>query len=233
MSADLSSEALVARLGKLDSGQVSDVLDEAGLPNQVLASSLFALATGQRFAGRAACASGVPSVSTLNTAPALPADALEQVVGPDTVLVIAAGGFVDGACIGGFVAYSLQREGCRGMITDGAVRDAEEIKGLGFPVLCAAVTPINGARRWRLTETGAEVTLPGQTGVPVLIRPGDFILADGDGAVVVPAAVAAQVIADSEELFRIERRIGDELRAGGRRADVFKGNPRFVHIRRC
>ncbi len=164
--------------------------------------------------------------------PALPADILEQAVGIDSILVIGTGGFSAGTVLGGFVAYSLQREGCRGVVTDGAIRDADEIRGLDFPVVCASINPINGARRWRLTKCGAPVPLPGQTTVPVLVRPLDLILADADGVVVVPAEVAEQVIADSEELLRIERQIGRELRAGARRVDAFKNNPRFAHIRK-
>lgn len=113
------------------------------------------------------------------------------------------------------------------------MRDADEIRGLGFPVFSAAVTPINASRRWRLTEADATIRLPGQSGLPVAVAPGDLILADADGVVVVPAAAAEQVIADAEELQRIEARIGEALRAGGRRAEVFKANPRFAHIRRA
>lgn len=229
----MSRDPLVERLERLETGQVSDVLDDAGLPHHALASHLAPLAPGRRFAGRAACVAGEAIVQTVHPRPSVPADALEQVVGPDTVLVIATAGFTGGACIGGFVAYSLKREGCRGMITDGAIRDADEIRELDFPVYAAAVTPINGARRWRLTAMDAEVAMPGQGGTSVRIRPGDLILADGDGIVVVPAEVAEQIIADSEELMRIERRIGEGLRAGGRRPDVFKANPRFAHVRKA
>jgi 4-hydroxy-4-methyl-2-oxoglutarate aldolase len=235
MPADRSDPApdpLVARLAKLDTGQVSDVLDEAGLANQVVASVLVPLKPQTRFAGRAACVSGEPIISTLHGPPPLPADILEQVVGVDRILVIGVGGFSAGSVLGGFVAYSLQREGCRGVITDGAIRDAEEIRGLDFPVVCASVNPINGARRWRLTKYDVPVSLPGQTGAPVLVRPLDLILADADGVVVVPAEVAEQVIADSEELLRIEQQIGRELRGGARRVDAFNNNPRFKHIRK-
>lgn len=229
--ADTASDDLLLRLGRLETGQLSDVLDEAGLPNQVLASTIRPLAPGDRVVGRAACLAGETTLSAGHGPAPLPADALERAVAPGTILVIATGGFVTGACIGGFVAYSLQRDGCRGLVTDGAVRDADEIQGLGFPVFSAAVTPINGSRRWRLTQSDVAVRLPGQTGLPVAIAPGDLILADGDGVVVVPAGAAEQVIADAEELQRIEARIGEALRAGGRRAEVFRANPRFAHVR--
>ena len=226
------ADLLVARLAKLDTGQVSDVLDEAGLANQVLASTLTPLQARTRFAGRAACVSGEPVISAPHAPPPLPADILEEVAGADTVLVISTGGFNAGTVLGGFVAYSLQREGCRGVITDGTIRDADEIRGLDFPVICASVNPINGARRWRLTKHDVPIPLPGQTAVPVMVRPRDLILADSDGIVVVPAEVAEQVITDSEELLRIEQRIGQELRQGARRVDAFRNNPRFAHIRK-
>ncbi len=64
-----AGDSLVARLEKLETGLVSDVLDEAGLPNQVVSSSLSALVTGVRFAGRAACVSGEPFIASRNPSP--------------------------------------------------------------------------------------------------------------------------------------------------------------------
>ena len=224
-------DPLLDRLRNLETGQVSDVLDEAGLPNHALASALVPLAPGQRFAGRAACLRGERNVAGRAQAPAVPADTFERVAKPGTVVVIEAGGFQGGALLGGFVALSLQRGGCVGLVTDGAIRDADEIRDLGFPCVVGAVTPINGARRWRLTEADVSVCLPGQADGPVRVSPGDYILADGDGVVAIPAGVAEQIIADAEELQRIERRIGEEMRAGGSRTAVFKANPRFDHVR--
>lgn len=225
------ADDLLVRLAKLETGQVSDVLDEAGLANHALSSDLVPLAAGSRFAGIAVCARGEAAVDGRHARPAMPGSALEQAMRPGGVLVIDSGGFRRGALLGGFVAYSLQREGCVAIVTDGPVRDADEIRGLGLAVVAGAVTPVNGSRRWRWTDVGVPVTLPGQEGRPVAIAPGDYILADGDGVVVVPAAAAATVIADAEELARIEGRIGEGLRAGGTRAEVFKANPRFDHVR--
>lgn len=73
--------------------------------------------------------------------------------------------------------------------------------------------------------------MPGQTGARVEIRDGDYLVGDGDGVVVIPSAVATQIVEDSEELLRIEKKIGVEIRAGGTRQDVFKANPRFAHVR--
>ena len=189
------------------------------------------LGAGQVFAGIAACVRGGPNVTTRSPVPALSPDMLETVGTDRTALVIDAGGFVGGAVLGGFVAYSLQRAGCRAIVTDGAVRDADEIRGLSMPVYSSAVTPVNGWRRWRILEAGVPVSLPGQSGGRVVVTPGDLILGDGDGVVVVPRVHARTIIEDSEELARIEGEIGKELRGGGARSDVFKRHPRFAHIR--
>lgn len=224
--------ALLAGLAELESGQLSDVLDEAGFPDQVLSSAILPLMPGQRLCGPAACARGAPLTAIRTGGPSLPVDALESIISPGSVLVIETGAFTAGACLGGLVAYSLQRTGCAGLITDGAVRDAEEIRAFGWGCFSAAVTPVNGARRWSLRETDTPVVLPGQGGVGVRITPGDYILADADGVVVVPRVAAAQIVEDSERLRTIERTMAEELRAGAPRAEVFRRNPRFDHVRR-
>lgn len=226
-----TSDPFLYRLSRLETGQVSDVLDEAGLPNHALSSSLFALIPGQRFVGRAACLKGEPFVQGKSQRATVAADTMERVVRPGTVLVIEAGDFQAGALLGGFVAFSLQQRGCAAIVTDGAIRDADEIRELGLQCVQRTITPVNGARRWRQTVSGEPVYLPGQTGARVLIRDDDYIVGDGDGVVVIPAEVVGQIVEDTEELLRIEKKIGTELRAGGARHDVFKANPRFAHIR--
>lgn len=225
------NDPILDRLSKLETGQISDVLDEAGLPNHALSSALFALIPGKRFVGRAACLKGEPFVQGKAQKPAVAADTMEQVVKAGTVLVIEAGDFQGGALLGGFVAYSLQRQGCQAIVTDGAIRDADEIRDLGLQCVQRTITPVNGARRWRQTQAGEAVHMPGQTGSRVEIRDGDYLVGDGDGVVVIPARVVEQIVEDSEELLRLERKIGVELRAGGTRQDVFKANPRFAHVR--
>ena len=130
-------DALLQRLSGLETGQISDVLDEAGLPNHALARSLVPLDGKLRVAGRASCLRGEAILTAKNVAPALASDAFECAAKPGSIVVIATGGFIAGACIGGFVAYSMQREGAVGMLTDGAVRDADEIRGARLSCDCS------------------------------------------------------------------------------------------------
>lgn len=226
-----ADDELIDRLARLETGQVSDVLDEAGLPDHALSVDILPLAPGQRLVGRAACVRGAPMTQTGNPRTGLPADTLERVATAGSVLVIESGGFTAGALLGGFVAYSLRRSGCTGIVTDGAIRDADEIRSYGMPCYARAVTPLNGSRRWRLVEADVPIALSGQTGPAVRIAPGDLILGDGDGVVVIPQAAAETIIEDAEELARIEGRIGDALRGGDARTAVFKRHPRFAHVR--
>lgn len=228
---DAETQELLGRLGQLETGQVSDVLDEAGLPNQAVHNSIGPIGPVTRFAGVAVCARGQATVRGEKPAAALGGTALDDAMFPGAVALIDSGGFTGGACLGGFVAFSYQRAGCRAVITSGAIRDAEEIRQLGLPVFARATTPVNGSRRFGLVELGRPIPFPSQSGGVLLVSPGDLVLGDADGIVVIPREAARSIIEDAEELQRIERRIGEELRKGEARGPVFKRNPRFAHVR--
>jgi 4-hydroxy-4-methyl-2-oxoglutarate aldolase len=222
---------LLERLASLETGQLSDVLDEAGVPNTVLSSALKPVGRPTRIVGIAVCARGEPIVRTQAPRRLPEPDALDRTITPGCVLLIETGGYVAGSCVGGLMAFSFKRSGCCGLIVDGAVRDAAEIEELGLATWSRELTPVNGSRRWSLVEIGRPIRMPGQGGSPVEVAPGDYVVGDADGVVIVPAAVAESIVADAEELARIERKIADELRAGGSRGEVFKRNPRFAHVR--
>lgn len=220
--------SLVERLLALETGQVSDVLDEAGITNHALSDDLFSL-TQTRFAGRAACVRGTPKVDTNIKNRSV--GSLEDVASNGTVLFIDSGGFKAGAVLGGFVAYSLNRNGCQAIITDGPVRDVREIKEVGIGCYAASITPVNGARRWHIKELNVPIQMKGQSSGIITIKPGDFVLADDDGVVIIPQEIASLVIEDAEELSKIEKTIDVELRNGAERNKAFSNNPRFNHIR--
>lgn len=229
MSADQTT--LLERLTTLETGQLSDVLDEAGLCDHALSSALKPLGGTARMVGVAVCARGEPIVRTQEPRRhRLEVDALDKAIRPGGVLLIDTGGYHTGSCVGGLMAYSLQRNGCCGLVVDGAVRDAAEIQGLGLSTYCRGVTPVNGSRRWSVVEIGRPIRLPGVAGAPITVSPGDYVVGDADGVVPIPATVAESIVTDAEELARIEAKISDEIRAGGARGEAFKRNPRFDHV---
>jgi regulator of RNase E activity RraA len=227
-----TTTALRERLLALDTSIVSDVLDEAGYPDQVVSDALKPLDASGKLAGQVLTARGAARVVLVNPGPAVTLHDIDAAIRPGAVVVMDTGGFTAGSVIGGFVATQFQRLGCVGVVTDGAVRDAGEIRELGLPVFTRSVVPINGARRFAWVEVGGRVVLPGQTGPAVIVENGDWLLGDLDGLIVIPGAIAEEVIAMSEELARIEKSIAADMKAGGEREAVMKAHPRFGHIRR-
>ena len=229
MSAEIAE--LVDRLGRLETGQVSDVLAEAGLPDQALSAEIRPTGRSVSFSGVAMCARGRLHTRTRREVPSLPNTVLDSSVFPGAVVMIDTGGFVGGACLGGLVAASLQRNGAVAVVSDGAVRDVRGIDALGLPAFARAATPVAGARRWGLVAIGEPISLPGQTAASVIVQPGDLVLGDPDGVIVIPRNCARSVVEDAEEVGRIEARMAEALQAGRPRVEVFKENPRFDHVR--
>jgi len=226
---------LISRLAALETAGLSDVLDEMGYPNQVLASDVRPIDPASRLAGLALCVRGENRVVTQSAAPAAPSLSpyeLERRMKPGLVAVIDCGGHNVGAVIGGFIATSLKANGCRGVVTNGGVRDSREIAEVGLPTFCTFLTPVNASRRWSIVAIDEPVHLPGLGGGTVSVRPGDCLLGDADGVIVVPATIALAAIDAAEQLSQIEGTITQGIRAGGTREQLFAQHPRFAHIRR-
>ncbi|GJG97669.1 4-carboxy-4-hydroxy-2-oxoadipate aldolase/oxaloacetate decarboxylase [Cupriavidus pauculus] len=111
---------------------------------------------------------------------------------PGDVLVVDAKQFVNAGPWGDVLTYAAQRIGIAGLVIDGAVRDATNIVEMGFPVFCRG-----------LCIRGTNKVQPGRLNVPVVIggapiNPGDIIIGDRDGLVVVAAEELQSVIDASE-----------------------------------
>lgn len=107
---------------------------------------------------------------------------------PGQILMVAAGGAKEVAVWGGVGHAAAARHGVGGIVIDGAIRDAAEIRASSLPCFCSAVTP-----RGPHLEFGG--TYGGVTAVGgVSVAPGDLVLADDDGVVVVPLAWATRVL---------------------------------------
>jgi len=121
-------------------------------------------------------------------------------------------------CCGGWgeiASVAAMARGLRGLVTDGAVRDSEACQALGFPIFSQG-TSIRGTTKAH----------PGAVDVPVvcagaLVHPGDYIVADGEGVVVVPRDQARDIMRRAQERDSREREIMARLRAGELTVDLF------------
>ncbi len=146
------------------------------------------------------------------------------------VAVIETGSHNQGAVVGGNAILSFMLRDCRGMIIDGGIRDGAEVVEMGFTTFCRFVTPPANKGLWGFTQIEVPVRLPGRTSATVVINPGDFVVGDYDGVVVVAREVAEEVAAAAEKTEAFEHRIKDELLTGEDHEKVYKRNDRYAHI---
>ena len=129
--------------------------------------------------------------------------------GPGDVLVIDCRGNAHGAS-GGLVLFERMRvRGCAGVVSDGGVRDAADIVETGFPVYAKAVCPPNSLVAHRFVDLQVPVTCG-----EVAVYPGDAIVGDPDGVIVVPAAIAAAVAEEAVAYEHKEEFIIKRIRDG-------------------
>jgi regulator of RNase E activity RraA len=115
---------------------------------------------------------------------------------------------------GELISIGMKERGCVGALVDGGVRDVDWIAELDFPVYARYRTPVQSIGRWRVTGSQIPVPMPGATVPEVQVSPGDFVLADADGAIVIPADVIEKVLHRAEELGSREVQIRAELADG-------------------
>jgi regulator of RNase E activity RraA len=127
---------------------------------------------------------------------------------PGDVIVIDSHGSVNTAFWGENMTMSAVNRGAVAAVIDGACRDVEEIRKLKFPVVCKGFVPNVGS----ISGYG-HVNVPIQcAGVPV--SPGDVIVIDGNGVVVVPRAESDAILGQARQLLRTEHLLQDKIRAG-------------------
>jgi regulator of RNase E activity RraA len=102
-------------------------------------------------------------------------------------------------------------------VIDGGCRDTRFIVETGYPVFTRFVTPEDSTWRWQVTATQVPITVG-----RVRVEPGDWVVGDDDGVVVVPQAIAAEVLAEAEAKAATESRIRDAVRAGMTPLDAYE-----------
>ena len=192
---------LTARLQACYTGVVHDVMRERGLRDFVLPSTIRPLIPEKRLAGPVFTLSGRIEPT------ADPHETLLQWTGflgkarPGSVVVCQPNDSTI-AHMGELSAETLQRRGVRGYLVDGGCRDVAFILKLGFPVFCRYATPRDVVGHW----------LPDGMDVPVRIgetdiHPGDYLLADRDGACVLPRAGAGEIVTAAETAMQTENKV--------------------------
>ncbi len=203
---------LCARYRALYLPAVCDALYELGLPERVLPTTLRPLFAEQRIAGVAFTVRGQAIEPPIGWEPGIARirsylEVFER-LGPDSLLVHVNGSSPVGH-FGELTANSAQTHGCVGCVLDGNLRDVEGLRQIGFQVFYRDLSPLNAIGRWEMVESQVPVTIGG-----VVVHPGDVVIGEFDGILVVPAAEAERVLLKAEEIVNAEGRVRAEMQAG-------------------
>jgi regulator of RNase E activity RraA len=201
---------LLDRLAAHDTCTISDALERTGRTGVL--TGLARVTTDRRVAGFAVPMQLGPAGED-TPAHHLGARAVEQ--SDDRSVIVVAGGSEACAGWGGLLARAAQGVGVRGVVVEGLVRDVDEAQGLDFPLFAVGVTPLTARKRQVEVSCGEPVEVRG-----VAVRPGDLILADGSGVVVVPAEAAEDVLQAAEQIAAREAAMVERLDAGERASSV-------------
>jgi regulator of RNase E activity RraA/2-keto-4-pentenoate hydratase/2-oxohepta-3-ene-1,7-dioic acid hydratase in catechol pathway len=203
--------ATLAGLRGVSTATLAALLRKRGL-NGLTPDGLRSTRPGARMAGYARTVRYLPLREDLSAAYGGGMNAQKRAVEairPGEVLVIEARGDPAAGTIGDILALRAQVRGAAGIVTDGAIRDSAALAGLDIPVYHAAVHPAVLGRRHVPWDTDVTVACAGVT-----IQPGDIVVGDADGVVVLPQALAAEVLAEAREQERQEEFIASRVAQG-------------------
>lgn len=136
---------------------------------------------------------------------------------PDDVIIAAAGGSTRSGLWGELLSTAARRSGCVGVIVDGAVRDVVKMAAMGFAVFARGTSPYDSRDRNRVIDVDVAVEIDG-----VRFGPGDLVVADVDGVVVVPRSVEGEAIAAAWEKVNAENVVRDAIAGGMGAGEAFK-----------
>jgi regulator of RNase E activity RraA len=219
----MSDSAIADALRGVTTATLTTLLLKHGLRNTWLRGAASLRAGEPRIVGRAFTLRFVPAREDLATPESwsspISTRAAIEAMPAGCVAVVDAMGVTDAGIFGDILCARMAKRQVAALVTDGVVRDAEGVLGTGLPVWCrGAAAPPSVAG---LTFVAWQQPI-GCGGVAVF--PDDWIVADGDGAVLVPAAIAAAIAEAAPEQERLEAWIMGEVDAGASLPGLYPPN---------
>jgi 3-hexulose-6-phosphate synthase/6-phospho-3-hexuloisomerase len=196
-------DELISILKEVSTPNISDAMHRKGAMRDV-----HPINQGSKIVGTAI------TVQTFAGDWARPVEAID-LGGPGIVLVINNGSNYI-APWGGLATLSCKMRGIEGVVIDGAVRDVDEIRAMNYPIFASAIVP-NAGEPKGMGEINAEITCGGQS-----VKPGDYIVGDDSGVVVIPRERAYEIARRAKEVEKNESRMYEEIRRGSTLSQVAK-----------
>lgn len=194
-------EKTVELLNRVSTPNISDAMHRKGAMKNI-----HAICPGTKMAGKAV------TVQTFEGDWAKTVEAIDIAQKGDVIVIYNGSPHV--APWGELATLSSINKGVVGVVIDGAVRDVDDIRRLNFPVFAVSITP-NAGEPKGFGEINAEIQCCGQT-----VKPGDFIVGDDNGVVVIPKERGYEIARRAVEVEKTERRIRDEIKRGKTLSEV-------------
>lgn len=216
MTERIPTAELCDRYASLYPGAIADVLDDVGYDDQTLDPGIGPLEDRMITAGVAYPCVGRPNRSVEDDQNIRN---ILQMLGdaPEHAVVVYETNATDSAQIGELSVECLLANGCRGAVLDGGARDLDYILENDFPLFTRFRTPADAVPRWELLDWDTSAVVGG-----VEVSPGDVVVGDVDGVVVIPADVAEDVLLEAEELAETENAVRDAVRDGVHPLDAYE-----------
>lgn len=214
---DVPSEITLAQVRELMySAVLCDALDSIGYSAQSPRAPLYPLTSDRMIVGRCRTTLWADMFHPDPKPYELELQAVDD-CGADEVLIAAAGGSMRSGIWGELLTTAVCRRGCVGAIVDGAVRDVRKIRAMGFPVVARGTCLYDSKDRQRVIDRDVPVEIDG-----VVFSPGDLVVADQDGIVVVPQQVEAKVLALAWAKVHDENKVRDAISQGMSAVEAFE-----------
>lgn len=211
----MEAQRLVQEFSRFYTAVIADVMDKAGLRNQILDGSIQSLAPGQRITGVAYPCKGAVATHLEPDDWDMRKAFLDSV--PDgAVIVVDSSGDTVASHWGELMATGARGRGATGVVIDGGTRDVATLLEMNFPTFARYRSPASSITRWRMSGYDHPVACGG-----VLVRPGDIILGDDDGVVVIPIEHAEDLLGAAREIENAENSMRQELLDGGKFSEVY------------
>lgn len=201
---------------RLTSSVISDVLDGMGVRGQAMASDIRPLSDDMVAVGRAFTMLMTDQYDMEKDTFTLQFQAIDNLK-EDDVMMVCSNGSERAALWGELLSTAATHRGANGAIIDGLVRDVRVIREMGFPVFAKGIRPTSSKGRVIAVDHGCPVEMGG-----VHVEPGDLVVADVDGVVVVPSSVVEKAVDKALDIVERETMTRDELRKGAGLYDVYK-----------
>ena len=203
-----NEEQILSILESAYSGAVYDAMRELGLDEGILPNDIQPIDPNIPLVGKVwTCSGGI--VAGISQDESLLSWTGMLSAAPSGSVVVCQPNDSTIAHMGELSAETLKFRGVKGYIVDGGNRDTDFILKLGFPVFCRYLTPSDIVERWIVQTMGEPITIG-----DVEIRTGDFIVADRDGAVLIPAAAASDVANRVDDVMNTENELRNMILSG-------------------